>query len=82
MLRWNLSQEDGECGLHSSCSGYGPVTGSCELGYQSLCSVIRREFLDGLSDRVCQGGPCSMKLIASRCEICFTIRPFETDIHK
>jgi len=79
-LRCNLNKEDGECGLDSSCSGYDPVTRCCELGYLSLCSVIRREFLDGLSDQVCQEGHCPVKLIASRCEICFEIRPFEADI--
>jgi hypothetical protein len=34
------------CGLDASGSGYGPVAGSCEHGYETLGSIKGEEFLD------------------------------------
>jgi hypothetical protein len=34
----------GRCGLDSSGSGYGQVTGCCEHGNEHLCSIKDAEF--------------------------------------
>jgi len=44
-------------GLDASCSGWGPVVGSCEHSNEPLGSIKGGEFLEGL---------CSMELIMVR----------------
>jgi hypothetical protein len=45
------------CGLDSSGSGGGPVTGSCEHGNESWSSIKGGKFLDCLSD-------CTMEFVS------------------
>jgi hypothetical protein len=40
----------GGCGLDASCSGYGPVAGSCEHSNKPSCSIQGKERFELLSD--------------------------------
>jgi hypothetical protein len=46
ILKWMLGNRVRGCGLDSSASELGPVTGSCEHGNEPLGSIKSEEFLD------------------------------------
>jgi hypothetical protein len=41
-----LSELDGECGLNSSASGYGPVHGSCKQGKEPYVSLQFSKYVE------------------------------------
>jgi hypothetical protein len=49
-IEWILGYSVGRCGVDSSDSGWGSVTGPCERGTEPLDSVRGGEFLEYLPD--------------------------------